>query len=206
MLLWNTCTLPRIWTTGCTSSEFVSNREVLLNQNSSTNAFFVISYWCKYFACVADPKLASLTLDVIIFVSPERISWPFELLIDSIWVQLKIVTVSLTLIREFLRPSPSALSGKKSKKIACDVTVGTRKIKLYVQIQCQMGYLTVQISNGISKYRWTYAVLNVWDCWLWNPSKNFITPIYAWKICIEWINPEVQLELKSDFKQSEIIL
>ena len=35
----------------------------------------------------------------------------------------------LTLIREFLGPSPSALSGKKSKNMAFDVTLGTRKIK-----------------------------------------------------------------------------
>ena len=70
---------------------------------------------------------------------------------------------TVTLIREFLGTERhrACLMEKKSKNIACDVTVGTKKIKLYVQIQCQMGYLTVQISNGISKYRWTYAVLNV---------------------------------------------
>ena len=36
----------------------------------------------------------------------------------------------LTLIREFLGPSPSAFSGKKSRIIAGDVTVETEKIKM----------------------------------------------------------------------------
>ena len=35
----------------------------------------------------------------------------------------------LTLIREFLGPSPNALSEKKNKNIACDVTLRTEKIK-----------------------------------------------------------------------------
>ena len=38
----------------------------------------------------------------------------------------------LTLIREFLGPSPSAISGKKSKIKASDVAVGAKKIKLFV--------------------------------------------------------------------------
>ena len=45
----------------------------------------------------------------------------------------------LNLIREFLGSSPSAISGKKSKNIAGDITFGTKKIKLYVQIKCQLG-------------------------------------------------------------------
>ena len=36
----------------------------------------------------------------------------------------------LTLIREFLGPSPSVFSGKKSRIIADDVTVGTLKMKI----------------------------------------------------------------------------
>ena len=36
----------------------------------------------------------------------------------------------LTLIREFLGPSPGAVSGKKSRIITGDVTVGTWKIKI----------------------------------------------------------------------------
>ena len=36
----------------------------------------------------------------------------------------------LTLIREFLGPSPSAFSGKKSRIIAGDVTVETEKMKM----------------------------------------------------------------------------
>ena len=47
----------------------------------------------------------------------------------------------LTLIREFLGPSTSAISGKKSTNIACDATVGTKKIKLYVQIEYQLGFI-----------------------------------------------------------------
>ena len=36
----------------------------------------------------------------------------------------------LTLIREFLGPSPSAFSGKKSRIVAGDVTLRTQKIKI----------------------------------------------------------------------------
>ena len=35
---------------------------------------------------------------------------------------------SLTLIREFLGPSPSAIYGKLSQHIACDDTVGTKEL------------------------------------------------------------------------------
>ena len=35
---------------------------------------------------------------------------------------------NITIIREFLGPSPSAFSGKKSRIIAGDVTVGTKKL------------------------------------------------------------------------------
>ena len=48
--------------------------------------------------------------------------------------------MQFTLIREFLGPSPSVVSEKKSKNIAYDVTAGTKKIKLYMQIECQLGY------------------------------------------------------------------
>ena len=50
----------------------------------------------------------------------------------------------LTLIRKFLGPSLSASSGK-SKNIAGDVTFGTKKIKFYAQIECQVNYLMMLI-------------------------------------------------------------
>ena len=49
---------------------------------------------------------------------------------------------------------------KKSKNIACDVTVQNKKIKLYVQIACQLGYIMMLISIGICRYEGKYAVLN----------------------------------------------
>ena len=35
--------------------------------------------------------------------------------------------------------------------------LGLRKLKLYVQIQCQLSYLMILISNGICQYEWRYA-------------------------------------------------
>ena len=46
---------------------------------------------------------------------------------------------SLTLIREFLGPSPSAFSGKKSRIIAGDVTVGSLKIKIICEDRVSVG-------------------------------------------------------------------
>ena len=34
---------------------------------------------------------------------------------------------------------------EKSKILACEVTVGTKNMKLYVQIECQLGYLMMLI-------------------------------------------------------------
>ena len=45
------------------------------------------------------------------------------------WI-CKVGAMPLTLIREFLGPSPSVFSGKKSRIIAGDVTVGTLKMKI----------------------------------------------------------------------------
>ena len=66
----------------------------------------------------------------------------------------------ITLIGNFLVPSPSALSEKKSKNITCDVTVGTKKIKLHVQIECHWCYIMIQISNGICRYEGKFAALD----------------------------------------------
>ena len=69
----------------------------------------------------------------------------------------------VTLIREFLWSSPSTLSGENPKEnnceIACDA-VRTKKIKLYTQIECQLGYLMMLISNGICQYEGIFAALN----------------------------------------------
>ena len=47
-----------------------------------------------------------------------------------LWGRFLYLKIQLTLVREFLGPSPSAFSGKKSKIIAVDVTVRTKKIKI----------------------------------------------------------------------------
>ena len=46
---------------------------------------------------------------------------------------------TLTLIREFLGPSPSAFSGKKSRFITGDVTVGTSKMKIICADRVSVG-------------------------------------------------------------------
>ena len=46
------------------------------------------------------------------------------------YIYKRLILRSLTLIREFLEPSPSAFSEKKSRIIAGDVTVGTLKMKI----------------------------------------------------------------------------
>ena len=65
----------------------------------------------------------------------------------------------LTLIREFLGLSNGAIS-TKIQKLACDVTAGTKKIKLCKHIGCQLGHLMMAISNGICQCEGKYAVLN----------------------------------------------
>ena len=61
------------------------------------------------------------------------------------WAALSFSLARITLIRGFLRPLPSAFSEIKSKNIVCDIIVGTQKIKLYVQIECHLGYLRMLI-------------------------------------------------------------
>ena len=36
---------------------------------------------------------------------------------------------------------------KKNPKSSSDVTVGTKKIKLYVQIECQLGYIVMAYAD-----------------------------------------------------------
>ena len=48
---------------------------------------------------------------------------------------------SLKLIREFFGTVAECNFFEKSKNIACDVTARTKRIKLFVQIQWQLGYL-----------------------------------------------------------------
>ena len=56
--------------------------------------------------------------------------------------------------------------------------LGRRQWKLYVQIQCQFGYLMMLISNGICNYERRYATLNKNICHFWDhhraqfPEKN----------------------------------
>ena len=64
----------------------------------------------------------------------------------------------ITRNREFLGPSPSAFSGKNPESSLVPSQLGLRKWKLYVQIECQLGYLMMLISNGI--YEGKYAVPN----------------------------------------------
>ena len=58
-------------------------------------------------------------------------------------------SLSLTLIREFLGPSPSAFYRKNPESSLVTSQLGLRTSKLYVQIGCQLGYLMMLISNGI---------------------------------------------------------
>ena len=59
----------------------------------------------------------------------------------------------LTLIREFLGPSPSVFSGKKSRIIASDVTVRTKKIKiLCVYFMC-VYTVSVRLSYDVN-FNW----------------------------------------------------
>ena len=49
---------------------------------------------------------------------------------------------------------------EKSKNVTGDVTVGTKKVKLEAQIECQLGFVMVLISNGICQYEGKYATMN----------------------------------------------
>ena len=66
----------------------------------------------------------------------------------------------LTLIREFSGPSPSPNAGKIQihslwRHRICD-TDGTKRIKLYVKIECQLSYLMMLVLNGISYAAYAY--------------------------------------------------
>ena len=54
-------------------------------------------------------------------------------------LHLGMESTCLTLIREFLGPSPSAFSGKKSRIIAGDVTVGTLKMRMICADRVSVG-------------------------------------------------------------------
>ena len=83
---------------------------------------------------------------------------------------LPLGKVPLILIREFVGPSSSAFSGKKF--------LGIRKLKLYVQIQCQLGVLMMLIRNSICQYVRKNAVLN----------KNICHFLGSW---VEWLNSDL---------------
>ena len=62
---------------------------------------------------------------------------------------------------EFLGPSPSAFSEKKNPESSLVTSqLGLRKRKLYVQKECELGYLMMPIPNGICQYVRKYAALN----------------------------------------------
>ena len=77
-----------------------------------------------------------------------------------------------TLIREFLGPSASAISGNKIQKhnlLACYVTAVTKKIKLYVQISVSLANDTnweLHMRHIICQYEGKYAALNNNICFL----------------------------------------
>ena len=60
----------------------------------------------------------------------------------------------------------------KTGNIARDVTVGTKKIKLYVQVECQLCYFMKPILNGICEYEKKYAILNKNICHFLGPSPS----------------------------------
>ena len=89
---------------------------------------------------------------------------------DIIFISQVPTLTSPVMIMDFFPDMTQFL--EKSKNISCDVTVGTKKLKLYVQIECQLGYLMMLISNGICQYEGRYATLNkiyviFWDTALW---------------------------------------
>ena len=59
---------------------------------------------------------------------------------------------------------------KRSKNIACDVTVGTKNIKLYVHVKCRLGYVMMLILNGICQIEGKYADMNKNICHFREPS------------------------------------
>ena len=56
--------------------------------------------------------------------------------------------------------------------IALNLTVATKKLKFYMRIEFQMGYIIVQIQNGICQYQEKYATLNnnMWQFSIPSPS------------------------------------
>ena len=73
------------------------------------------------------------------FSSMKKRKYPFQL--RAVFLQSRNLSYVnlLNLIHKFLRPSPSAIYGKKSKNFACDVTVGTKKIQLCVTDTTSVG-------------------------------------------------------------------
>ena len=111
-------------------------------------------------------------------------NWPFRVTKLSIKLYLsKKKMWSLTLIREFLRPSPIAFSQEKSKNIVCDVTVRTRRIKIILcSEQIYMPFLTTEhdfrktYPKHSTIYKWCNAAL--WKLWVhlmtYTLSRNFL--------------------------------
>ena len=55
-----------------------------------------------------------------------------------------------------MEPSRSAISGEKKELL--DFTIGTKKIRIYVKIESQLGLNYVLISNGMCQYEGTICL------------------------------------------------
>ena len=92
-----------------------------------------------------------------------------RLLQATLLILLLIVFALLILIHEFLGPSPSLVTSQ----------LGLGKSKLYVQIDCHLGFLMMPISNDICQYEGKYAVLNKNLCHFFPKKKIQSTETYT---------------------------
>ena len=79
---------------------------------------------------------------------------------------------------------------KNSESALVTSQLGLRKWKLHVQIQCQLGYLMILISNGICQYEGKYAALKKNICHFLGPSPSVISgkKIHSTETYTNWFN------------------
>ena len=84
----------------------------------------------------------------------------------------------------------SDLWKKNPKSSLVTSQLGLRQWKLYVQIQCQLGYLMILISNGICQYEEKYAALKKNICHFLGPSPSVISgkKIHSTETYTNWFN------------------
>ena len=84
----------------------------------------------------------------------------------------------------------SDLWKKNPKSSLVTSQLGLRQWKLYVQIQCQLGYLMILISNGICQYEGKYAALKKNICHFLGPSPSVISgkKIHSTETYTNWFN------------------